>query len=364
MDGIGLTYDALGRMVEQNRSGSYTQFMYSPTGFKMTIFNGQTVTKNFVPLAGGGMAVWTSIGLTDIRHPDWLGSSRFASTPSRTMYFDTAYAPFGEPYAQSGTTDLSFTGQNSDTTSGDYDFLYRPYSTQGRWPSPDPAGLAAVDSTNPQSWNRYAYVLNNPLSKVDRTGLFGGPRYVPAPTTCPPICGFGDIALGNDIFDAVTGTPGTYLSLNMYGQMSFGFSEQLWAETWNFIDQATLTLGNLSISSTPSTTGYQVLIQNFGTGDQTSGFIPDLISAMQEGLQAAGPAPEVPEDIFRAKAFFGEQYGLQISIGAEEPLGAALQDMYMFFPDVETFKQQFDQWYANYALYPQAVFQNYPGVIQ
>ena len=37
---------------------------------------------------------------------------------------------------------------------------------------PDPAGLGAVDPTNPQSWNRYAYVLNNPLSSVDPTGLF------------------------------------------------------------------------------------------------------------------------------------------------------------------------------------------------
>ena len=82
MDGIGLTYDAFGRMVEQDRSGVYTQFMYSPTGFKMTIFNGQTVTKNFVPLPGGGTAVYTPNGLLDVRHPDWLGSSRFASTPS------------------------------------------------------------------------------------------------------------------------------------------------------------------------------------------------------------------------------------------------------------------------------------------
>ena len=47
---------------------------------------------------------------------------------------------------------------------------YHP--TQGRWIRPDLAGLNAVDPSNPQSWNRYAYVLNNPLSYVDPTGLY------------------------------------------------------------------------------------------------------------------------------------------------------------------------------------------------
>ena len=31
-DTVGLTYDALGRMVEQNRGGVYTQILYSPVG--------------------------------------------------------------------------------------------------------------------------------------------------------------------------------------------------------------------------------------------------------------------------------------------------------------------------------------------
>lgn len=56
----------------------------------------------------------------------------------------------------------------------------RQYSqTQGRWLHPDPAGLAAVDPTNPQTWNRYAYVGNNPVSYNDPWGLVmdicGGP---------------------------------------------------------------------------------------------------------------------------------------------------------------------------------------------
>src|SRR5262249_19110623 len=36
---------------------------------------------------------------------------------------------------------------------------------------PDRAGLGAVAIGNPQSWNRYGYALNNPLSFVDPKGL-------------------------------------------------------------------------------------------------------------------------------------------------------------------------------------------------
>ena len=133
--------------------------------------SGQTLQKAFIPLPTGATAVYTSVGLAYYRHSDHLGSSRLATTPSRTLYSSTAYAPFGEPYAEAGSTDRSFTGKDEDTTSGMYDFLERRYNpTAGRWLSPDPAGLGAVDPTNPQTWNRYAYVGNNPLALVDFLG--------------------------------------------------------------------------------------------------------------------------------------------------------------------------------------------------
>jgi hypothetical protein len=44
-------------------------------------------------------------------------------------------------------------------------------SAQGRFTSPDPSNLG-VDFSNPQTWNRYAYVGNNPLKYVDQNGLW------------------------------------------------------------------------------------------------------------------------------------------------------------------------------------------------
>ena len=181
----GLVYDALGRMVEQDDSfrecaihicitstPSQGQIVIRPRRAKLALASAQNLAKAFIQLPGGGAAIYDSSGLDYYRHADWQGSSRLTSTQGRAIYSISAYAPFGEQYAVTDTSDPSFTGQNSDTVSGLYDFLYRENSSsQGRWISPDPSGLSAADPNNPQSWNRYAYVANNPLSNIDRMGL-------------------------------------------------------------------------------------------------------------------------------------------------------------------------------------------------
>ena len=140
--------------------------------------NGQSAKAIRIPLPGGSTAevLGPTGAATDILHTDWLGSSRLAiSYSSHAMSYDTAYAPYGENYAHAGSlpSTLDFTGQFKDTVSDLFDFQRREYSpVQGRWISPDPAGLGAVDPGNPQSWNRYAYVLNNPLSFTDPSGLW------------------------------------------------------------------------------------------------------------------------------------------------------------------------------------------------
>jgi len=176
LNSLGLTFDALDRMVELKSGSSYTQLLYGTLGNKLALMSGQALARAFVPLSGGDTAVYKSSGLAYYRHGDWQGSSRLASTTSRTVYYDGAYAPYGENYAETGTTDRNYTGQNQDILSTGsyplYDFLHREYHPAwGRWVSPDPAGMNAVAAGNPQTWNRYAYVANNPTTFIDSLGL-------------------------------------------------------------------------------------------------------------------------------------------------------------------------------------------------
>jgi len=65
-----------------------------------------------------------------------------------------------------------FTSKERDAETG-LDFFGVRYmsSAQGRFTSPDPF-LNSGRPSEPQSWNRYAYVLNNPLRNIDPNGLW------------------------------------------------------------------------------------------------------------------------------------------------------------------------------------------------
>jgi hypothetical protein len=95
-----------------------------------------------------------------------------------------------------------------------------------------------------------------------------------------------------------------------------------------------------------------------------SGFIPDLLAASQEGWQAAGKQPNAPEDLNAALKFFLEQIIVESAANIDEPFGAALRDMYMFFPDTESYFQALDLWLSNYVPYVAAVYKKYPGVLR
>ena len=175
------TYDAAGRLVEITLpSGGTQQFVYSPSGAKIAVVQqaqpGGPLVKGTVSLPGRGTAIYNSSGLSYLRHTDWLGSSRLATTWNHGVYSKESYAPFGETYNEAGTPDRSFTGQDQDVVTGSqgtgiYEFMFRKYDpAAGRWLSPDPLGWGSASLDSPQSLNRYAYAMNSPLSNVDPDG--------------------------------------------------------------------------------------------------------------------------------------------------------------------------------------------------
>jgi RHS repeat-associated protein len=138
------------------------------------------MTKIRIPLPGGGQAVYNGGTLAKFNHPDWQGNIRVASkAATQTLAGQNEYTPFGMPYNNGtvGAAGPSFNQSFGDVfDSHEYDALNRElHPVQGRWIQPDPAGLSAVDPSNPQTWNRYASVGNNPLSFVDPSGLLMDP---------------------------------------------------------------------------------------------------------------------------------------------------------------------------------------------
>jgi len=103
-------------------------------------------------------------------HADHLGSSRSITDLETTEIWDRTYLPYGETLTGTGTDSNThqYTGKEIDEMTGAYYYGARYYRPDlGRFMSVDPAG---IDITNPQSWNRYAYVQNNPYTFVDPDG--------------------------------------------------------------------------------------------------------------------------------------------------------------------------------------------------
>ncbi len=165
-------YDAVGRRVRQTVGSSNYDYIFDLSARAITQLNPNW---NWSELYVGGVHVATYAGgSTYFDHSDWLSTVRVHSNVSGGSAGTCTSLPFGDAQTCVGTNPglLHFTGQPLDSESNLHHFLFRQSSTtQGRWLSADPAGLAAVNPADPQSLNRYAYVWNSPLSLVDPLGL-------------------------------------------------------------------------------------------------------------------------------------------------------------------------------------------------
>ncbi|MCC6589864.1 MAG: RHS repeat-associated core domain-containing protein [Bryobacterales bacterium] len=190
-------YDAENRLVEatvpSTTAGNpsvVTTYSYDGDGRRVKVSGASTTL--FVYDAMGNLAQeygpLTSVSGTQFLTSDALGSTRLVTnrTSSQNACYD--YLPFGEeiPAGQfgrthscfgagvypsaPGVTSLKFTAKERDAETGlDY-FGARYFSAaQGRWTSPD-RPFADQFPDDPQSWNLYSYVRNNPLRYIDDDG--------------------------------------------------------------------------------------------------------------------------------------------------------------------------------------------------
>ncbi len=107
---------------------------------------------------------------------DHLGSPRITTDAIGQVISRRDFMPFGEeiPRSNYGTDSIrqKFTAyQRDNETNLDFAQARMYGNTNGRFNTPDPT-LLSVNAHNPQSWNRYVYVMNNPLLYIDPLGLW------------------------------------------------------------------------------------------------------------------------------------------------------------------------------------------------
>ena len=132
---------------------------------------------------------------------DHLGTPRLITGPNGEQVSIHDYLPFGTEITplrqESGPTGLDreepvkFTSHERDFNGGVYaqntnyfDYMHARYHDPnwGRFLSTDPV---LGDPLRPQSWNRYTYVLNNPVTLTDPTGMVDSGRII----TCSDFSG-------------------------------------------------------------------------------------------------------------------------------------------------------------------------------
>jgi RHS repeat-associated protein len=187
MPGVTLSYDIENRVSQISGSFGTEYYGCGLAGRRIYVKYPDGTAKVFFYGAGGElMATY-----------DWSG---YLSNPKRVMYFAgkmiqwqgapvaldrldsvrvknnsssevSSYYPFGEERTATSQNRPKFATYFRDGTAG-LDYAQQRYysSTLGRFLTPDPYGGSAKPESS-QSWNRYAYVNNDPINNIDPSGL-------------------------------------------------------------------------------------------------------------------------------------------------------------------------------------------------
>jgi RHS repeat-associated protein len=175
--GVTYTYDGDGRRVQKS-NGKLYWFGMGSNVLDETDSTGSTTNSAFneyIFFGGKRIARRDSANTVFYYFADHLATSRIQAQSGQTApCYDADFYPFGgerTPVVNSCPQNYKYAGMEFDSEDNLNHTEYRQYaSSQGRWLSPDPYS-GSMDLSNPQSLNRYPYVLNNPLVMNDPTGL-------------------------------------------------------------------------------------------------------------------------------------------------------------------------------------------------
>jgi RHS repeat-associated protein len=106
-------------------------------------------------------------------HLDHLGTPRLITANGGVEVGRPRYFPFGQEVRVTADSEpMKFTGHERDGRSLDYMHARYYDPLMGRFLSVDPVLNVKAAIPNPQMWNRYTYVRDNPLNKIDPTGAY------------------------------------------------------------------------------------------------------------------------------------------------------------------------------------------------
>jgi RHS repeat-associated protein len=179
--GVTYSYDGDGKRVQKS-SGKLYWFGMGSDPLDETDAAGNTNNASFneyIFFGGKRIARRDSTNAVNYYFADHLGTARIVANSSCTPVDDSDFYPFGgeRVYLNSSPQNYKFTGKERDSESGLDNFGARyDASSLGRFMTPDPL-MASAHVSNPQTWNRYSYALNNPLRITDPEGLYPSPAY-------------------------------------------------------------------------------------------------------------------------------------------------------------------------------------------
>jgi RHS repeat-associated protein len=169
--GTVYSYDGDGRRVIKSGNNYYwVDDDFNPLTLTDTSGNAQ---RDFIFFNGQrvGMYVFSN-GNPYYYLADALGSTAVISSgDGKAIQWESDYYPYGgtRVITSNLTNYYQFTGYEKDFETNYYYAINRLQSPNlGRFFSPDRVPGTVED---PQSWNRYGYVLNNPVGLIDRLGL-------------------------------------------------------------------------------------------------------------------------------------------------------------------------------------------------